>query len=67
MDFQGFKILKYGPKRGFEPPKRGSNEGHFGAHCGPMRSFHRHCGLFSIGPCVLANPPVSRHPEFPSK
>ena len=48
MDFQGFKILKYGPKRGFEPPKRGSNEGHFGAHRAPMRSLHRHHDLLTI-------------------
>ena len=34
-------IVKYGAKRVFEPPNENSNEGHFGAHIGPMRSFHR--------------------------
>jgi len=33
---------------GSNRPNGGSNEGHFGAHCGPMRSFHRHHDLFSI-------------------
>ena len=42
------EVLKYGPKGVFEPPKGGFERGHFGAHCGPVRSFHRHHDLFTI-------------------
>ena len=60
-------IVKYGAKRVFEPPNENSNEGHFGAHIGPMRSFHRDHDLLSTDLCVVPNPPVFRHPQFRSE